>query len=156
MPAEIERKFLLEEAPGQLRGSLGTAIEQGYLAIAEGVEVRLRKAEGECLMTVKRGHGEVREEVEVGLDEEQCEALWPLTESQRLRKRRYLVPLAGGLEAEVDVYEGDLGGLVTAEVEFGAATDSRGFEPPPWLGEEITGDGRYANQALALEGQPRA
>ena len=62
------------------------------------------------------------------------------------------MPLGSGLEAEVDVYEGDLAGLVTAEVEFGFERQSRSFQPPAWLGEEVTGDRRYANQSLALEG----
>ena len=91
---------------------------------------------------------------ELPLDARVFEGLWPLTESRRLRKTRYLVPLGEGLEAEVDVYEGDLVGLVTAEVEFGFERQSRDFRPPSWLGEEVTGDRRYSNQSLALEGAP--
>ena len=64
------------------------------------------------------------------------------------------MPLGDGLEAEVDVFEGDLAGLVTAEVEFGSERQSRDFQPPAWLGKEVTGDRRYANQSLALEGDP--
>jgi CYTH domain-containing protein/CHAD domain-containing protein len=154
MAAEIERKFLLDEPPGQLQGRPGRRIEQGYLAGAEGVEVRLRKEEDRHLLTAKRGHGEVRDEIEIDLDADQFAALWPLTESRRLRKTRHLVPLGEGLEAEVDVYQGDLAGLVTAEVEFGFERQSRGFRPPAWLGEEVSGDRRYANQSLALEGAP--
>jgi adenylate cyclase len=156
MPAEIERKFLLDAPPKQIADSAGEPIEQGYLAVSEGVEVRLRRAGDRLFLAAKRGRGEVREEVQVGLGAEQFEALWPLTESRRLRKRRHLVPLQGGLEAEVDVFEGALAGLVTAEVEFEAAATSRDFEPPSWLGEEITGDSRYANQTLARDGRPAA
>ena len=68
-------------------------------------------------------------------------------------KRRFYVPL-DGLTAEVDVYGGPLDGLITAEVEFESVTDSEGFDPPPWFGEEITGDPSYANQALAKDGKP--
>ena len=156
MAAEIERKFLLEAPPASLRDHPGVPIEQGYLAIAETEEVRLRREGDRRRLTVKRGHGEVREEVEVDLTEEQFDALWPLTESRRLRKRRYRVPLAEGLEAEVDVYAGELEGLVTAEVEFGSEQQSRGFRSPTWLGKEITGDERYANQRLAVDGVPPA
>lgn len=154
MAAEIERKFLLAEAPTQLEGRTGKRIEQGYLAYGDGAEVRLRREEDRRLLTVKRGHGEVREEIELPLDARVFEALWPLTESRRVGKTRYPVALGEGLEAEVDVYEGELTGLVTAEVEFGFEGQSRDFQPPSWLGEEVTGDRRYSNQSLALEGAP--
>lgn len=152
MATEIERKFLLDELPDQIRGRAGKRIEQGYVTSRESIEVRLRKLEGQRLLTAKLGHGEARVEVEITLGTDQFDALWPLTEPRRLRKTRYLVPLGHGLEAEVDVFEGDLAGLVTAEVEFGFERQSRGFQPPAWLGKEVTGDRRYANQSLAVEG----
>jgi adenylate cyclase len=156
MAAEIERKFLLDEPPDWLPACASVRIEQGYVAIAEASEVRLRKADDRHRLTAKRGHGEVREEAEVDLTADQFDPLWPLTEGQRLQKTRYRAPLDGGLEAEIDVYAGQLEGLVTAEVEFGSPAASRDFTPPPWLGEEITGDDRYANQTLVLDGVPAA
>jgi adenylate cyclase len=151
---EIERKFLLTEEPDWLRSCSATQIEQGYLAIAEEVEVRVRRAGSARFLTVKRGKGEVREEVEIALDEGQYAALWPLTESRRFSKTRRLVPLDDGLSAEVDVFEGDLEGLLVAEVEFDSVQQSRRFEPPHWMAEEVTGDDRYAGQSLALKGHP--
>jgi CYTH domain-containing protein/CHAD domain-containing protein len=154
MAAEIERKFLLSRAPEGLRERPSVHIDQGYLAIGDEVEVRLRRAGEKRLLTVKRGHGEVREEVEVGIGIDGFERLWPLTESRRVVKTRYLVPLTGRLEAEVDLFEGELAGLLVAEVEFGSERESRAFEPRSWLGEEVTGDDRYASQALAVHGIP--
>jgi adenylate cyclase len=151
---EIERKFLPGETPSIIEGSDSIQIEQGYLAIDERAEVRVRRADREFLLTVKGGHGEVRDEVEISLGEEQFAALWPLTEGRRLRKTRHLVPLEGELEVELDVFEGDLDGLVVAEVEFADEAESHGFVPPGWLGEEITGDERYAGQSLAVNGAP--
>ena len=55
---------------------------------------------------------------------------------------------------EVDVYEGSLEGLVVAEVEFESEDEAGEFEPPAWVGEELTGDPRYANEALAVDGLP--
>jgi CYTH domain-containing protein len=153
MPPEIERKFLLAGAPDWLGQYPSTAIEQGYLAIDDPVEVRLRRAGDRRRLTVKRGHGEVRDEVEVELDRDQFDRLWPLTESRQLRKRRYLVPL-DGLEAEVDVFEGPLDGLTTAEIEFGSEAAAEEFEAAAWLGEEVTGDERFANQNLVRSGMP--
>lgn len=153
MALEVERKFLLLEAPKWLGDHPVLRIEQGYIVITDGVEVRLRSVDEDRYLTVKRGHGEVREEVEVRLSEEQFGVLWPLTESLRLEKSRYLVPIED-LTAEVDVFEGPLHGMVLAEIEFSSQAESEGFQPPPWLGEEVTGDDRYANQDLARSGVP--
>jgi CYTH domain-containing protein/CHAD domain-containing protein len=150
--SEIERKFLLEEMPRAESGE--TAIEQGYLALDEHGEVRLRRAGGELLLTAKTGHGEVREEVEVPIEPHAFESLWALTAGRRVRKVRHYVPLGQGLRAEVDVYDGALDGLRTAEIEFGSREEADRFEPPPWLGAELTGDERYANQTLATAGLP--
>lgn len=151
--AEIERKFLVAEMPRA--ESAAATIEQGYLALDDRGEVRLRRIDGELLLTAKRGHGEVREEVEVSIHPKAFEALWPLTAGRRVRKVRHFVPLGEGLRAEIDVYEGDLTGLRTAEIEFDSLAEADAFAPPPWLGEELTGDPRYANQTLATVGIPR-
>jgi CYTH domain-containing protein/CHAD domain-containing protein len=150
--AEIERKFLVTEMPRAESGS--TEIEQGYLALDQDTEVRLRRAGDELFLTAKGGHGEVREEVEVSIDPKSFEALWPLTAGRRVRKVRHYMPLAHDLRAEVDVYEDGLDGLRTVEVEFDSEDASRTFTPPPWFGRELTGDRRYANQTLATEGLP--
>jgi CYTH domain-containing protein/CHAD domain-containing protein len=150
--AEIERKFLVTEMPRA--ESASTAIEQGYLALDENTEVRLRRAGDELFLTAKGGHGEVREEVEVSIDPGSFEALWPLTAGRRVRKVRHYMPLAHDLRGEVDVYEDGLDGLRTVEVEFDSEDASRAFTPPPWFGRELTGDQRYANQTLATEGLP--
>jgi len=77
-----------------------------------------------------------------------------LTEGRQVVKRRYFVPLEGGLTAEVDVYDGELDGLVTGEVEFPDADAALAFEAPEWLGRDVTEDPRYANQKLAVDGIP--
>jgi adenylate cyclase len=152
--AEIERKFLLLQEPAFSEGSESVQIEQGYLAIDERAEVRVRRADREGLLTVKEGHGEVRDEVEIHLEEKQFEALWPLTDGRRLKKTRHLIPLEGELKVELDVFEDDLEGLVVAEIEFVDEDQSHRFDPPEWLGREITGDDRYAAQSLAMSGAP--
>jgi CYTH domain-containing protein len=44
--------------------------------------------------------------------------------------------------------------LVIAEVEFASAPSSASFEPPSWIGIELTGDPGYANKNLATRGIP--
>ncbi len=156
MSSEIERKFLLGELPSWLAGRSGEPICQGYLTNGEGTEVRLRRAGERTLLTVKTGAGEVREELEVELDASLFDSLWPLTEGRRLEKTRLLAPLSDGLEAEVDVYDNELAGLIVAEVEFDSVGRCREFTPPPWMGVEVSGDPRYANRSLASAGAPPA
>jgi CYTH domain-containing protein len=151
--AEIERKFRVGEVPG-LGAAEPVRIEQGYLAIDEEAEVRLRRGGDVRRLTTKRGHGDERDEVEIDLAAADFERLWPLTAGRRVTKTRHLIPLDGGLTAEVDVYEGDLEGLRVAEIEFPDTATEHRFEPPAWLGEELTGDERYANQTLAAKGLP--
>jgi CYTH domain-containing protein/CHAD domain-containing protein len=155
LSAEIERKFVLSELPPGLNEHPSTEIEQGYLAIDDEAEVRVRRAGDESRLTVKRGQGETREEIEIELARDQFDALWPLTESRRVRKRRYRMRLDGGACAEVDQYGGGLSGLLVAEVEFPSERDAAGFRAPPWFGEDVTADDRYANRTLALEGAPK-
>jgi adenylate cyclase len=154
MSLEIERKFLVRRKPEWLDEHPSVHIRQGYLAIVEGEnEVRLREIDDGALLTVKRGSGEVRREEEVELAPDQFRSLWPLTEGLRVAKRRYSVP-SDGLTIEVDVFEGPLRGIVMAEVEFDSEEASKAFRPPEWLGDEVTGDGRYANESLASRGAP--
>jgi CYTH domain-containing protein len=153
---EVERKFLVRERPPGLEEHPHKALAQGYVAIHEdGVEVRVRREDDAFRLTVKSGPGHVRVEEELEIDERRFEALWALTEGRRLSKTRYLIPL-GEATVELDVYEGALQGLMTAEVEFDSEQASAAFRPPPWLGEEVTGDPRYANQSLATRGAPSA
>jgi adenylate cyclase len=150
---EIERKFLVDRAPDEL--GEGDRIEQGYLAIGDdGVEVRVRRRGDDMTLTIKSGPGTTRTEEELAIDARRFESLWTLTEGRRVNKTRHLIPLGGDVTIELDVYSGDLDGLLTAEIEFPSLEASDAFTPPAWLGRDVTGDGDYANQALALKGLP--
>jgi adenylate cyclase len=151
---EIERKFVLERRPSGLDEHPCRRIEQGYVAIdPDGTEVRVRRKGDARTLTVKSGAGLVRTEEELALEPASFDALWTLTDGRRVVKTRYEVPL-DGLTAEVDEYEGALEGLRTAEVEFDSEAASAAFQPPDWLGREVTGDARYANRTLAVSGRP--
>lgn len=152
---EIERKFLIPSSPADLERYPSTEIEQGYLAIdPAGTEVRIRRREGAVTLTIKGGRGRARAEEELTLDPGRFDALWELAAGRTIRKRRYEIPAAAGLTVELDVYEGELGGLVVAEVEFESAADADAFVPPPWFGPEVTEDDAYKNRRLAVEGRP--
>ena len=153
MALEIERKFRLPAAPAWLGDYPASQIEQGYLVIGDRIEVRLRRADSRRALTVKTGLGEVRKEAEAEIDARQFWAFWPLTASRRLRKTRHRVPLAS-VTVEIDVYSGQLEGLIVAEIEFESERQSHDFKPPEWLGQEVTGDERYANKSLVETGPP--
>ena len=150
---EVERKYRLSARPEGLDAHESNRLEQGYLALdPAGAEVRVRRKGAKHTLTVKTGKGLARGEEEVALDAADFDRLWPLTEGRRVVKTRYLVPLHDGLTAEVDVYEGSLEGLLVAEVEFADEAAAHAFTAPEWMGTDVTGDSRYANQTLAVSG----
>jgi adenylate cyclase len=151
---EIERKFLVERLPQDLDAHPHGEIEQGYLAITDDVEVRVRRYGDESFLTVKSSGGESRVEEEIEIDRRRFGSLWPLTEGRRIEKRRYRIPAGDGLALELDVYHGGLEGLLTAEVEFASVADAAAFVPPDWLGRDVTDDPRYKNRKLATDGLP--
>ena len=149
MSHEIERKFLVRTLPDDLTTYPNNEISQGYLvSLDNGLQVRLRKSGERYTLTFKRGSGNVREEREVELTATQFDALWPATEGKRLVKTRYEIPL-GERTVEIDVYHRRHEGLVVVEVEFDNEEAATNFQPPDWLGDDVTGDPRYSNQLLA-------
>ena len=153
---EIERKWLVRDPPADLDGFPAKQIDQGYVAIdADGTEVRVRRADGDAVMTIKQGAGRTRAEEEFAIPADRFERLWPLTEARRVEKRRHLLPGPDDLTFEVDRFAGDLEGLVVVEVEFPDEAAAEAFAAPAWFGREVTDDGRYKNQALArTNGKP--
>ena len=153
---EIERKYLADRLPDDLDKYPARKIDQGYLAITDDVEVRVRRYGDQTFLTIKSGGDLARVEEEIEIEARRFDALWPLTEGRRLQKRRYAIPAGDGLTIELDVYHGSLSGLRVAEVEFGSADAAEAFAPPPWFGRELTDDPRYKNKRLATGGLPAA
>jgi adenylate cyclase len=154
---EIERKWLVAQAPADALAAPSELIEQGYLTIGSGgAETRVRRRGEKCFLTVKSGVGLSRAEHQIEISPDQFEALWPATEGARVVKRRHLVPGEDGLVIELDVFEGALGGLVLAEVEFDDPWGAESFAAPYWFAGEVTDDPEYKNQRLALRDDPPA
>jgi len=154
MTVEIERKFLVTSLPEAMDRYRHERIMQGYIVVgADGSEVRLRRKGRKHFEAVKMGRGEIRSELEVELTAAQFDTLWEATSGRRIDKTRYEIRHAG-VVMEVDVYHGELAGLVTAECEFASPEESRRFVPPDWFGREVTNDPAYKNQSLAVRGRP--
>ena len=148
---EIERKFRVHDVPLPL--GRGVRVRQAYLAVDGEIEVRVRDRGGTYVLGVKGGRGLERTEVEVEIEAATFDELWSLATARRIDKTRYRLP-TGGHTAELDVYTGSLEGLVVAEVEFTNREEAEAFTPPPWFGDELTGDPRWSNAALATDGPP--
>ena len=150
---EVERKWLVSELP-HLTGLEGKEVIQGYIAVtSDGTEVRVRQKGDTYFQTIKSDGGLVRGEIEIELTKDQYDRLWEATAGRRLEKTRYEIPV-GDLKIELDVYRGNLAGLIVAEVEFSSVRDSEQFSQPSWFGQEVTENKGYKNKNLALKGVP--
>jgi adenylate cyclase len=147
---EIERKFLVSSVPEAAYAGRKTRICQGYLAVSEEDEIRIRQREDRHTLSMKRGTGLARVEEEMKLPAGLFRKLWPLTEGRQIRKVRYEIP-HDDLTFELDEYKEHLSGLRVVEVEFSSRARARSFEPPPWFGREVTGEPSMANRRLALQ-----
>lgn len=161
-PIETELKFLVDEIPEEidLENVPRTVLRQGYVVVcSDGAETRIRSFDNERFeMTVKSGGTVQRTEQTIKLPKDMFEVLWAQTTGMRVEKTRYKIP-HGKNTIELDIYEGHLSGLVTAEVEFtgrqeDAEVKASTFEPPKWFGRDVTKDRRYKNQNLS-HGLPR-
>jgi len=147
-PKEIERKFLIKKLPEGINPESAEAIVQGYLAIdVNGTEVRLRQKGNKYFQTVKTAGQAIRNEWETEITKEQFEVFWPATIDRRLEKTRYEISYEG-IIVELDIYGGNLKGLITAEIEFDSEGAAKEFIAPDWLKEEVTEDDRFRNKNL--------
>ncbi len=149
---EIERKFLVKKLPENISECPHYDIKQGY--IATDPTIRVRQADDSYVLTVKGGGIMKKLEYELPLSAEQFEGLWKKVEGNTIEKTRYVIPLGGELNAELDIYKGFLEGFMNVEVEFLSTKDAIMFEPPDWFGQEVTQNPEYSNSSLAKFGIP--
>lgn len=144
---EIERKYLIDKLPKNLKGYKYLEIEQGYLC-REPV-VRIRMENDNYYLTYKSKGFLIREEHNLPLTKEAYEHLYKKADGRMIRKKRYLIPIESNLKIELDIFEGDLEGLILAEVEFPDEETANNFIPPKWFGEDVTFSKKYQNSNLS-------
>ncbi|HHV63966.1 MAG TPA: adenylate cyclase [Peptococcaceae bacterium] len=145
---EIERKFLVypEHLP---KLTQGVKIIQGYLA--ETPSVRFRIIDNQMVIAIKDYYSEgKRFELETPakmINWEEIVKLQQLAICPPIVKVRYKVNFQD-LIWEIDIYQGENEGLITAEVELPSEDYPLVF--PLWVNKEkeITGDLRYSNLNL--------
>lgn len=144
---EIERKYLLKQLPSNLDSYASKKIAQGYLCTSP--VVRVRRSNDSYYMTYKGAGLMVREEYNLPLTKEAYDHLVQKIDGRLIEKTRYLIPLDGGLTAELDVFEGDLAPLTLVEVEFDSVDAANEFTSPDWFGKDVTESGKYHNSYLS-------
>lgn len=152
MAIEIERKFLVKDRAFIEQSSRSVSIKQAYLAKTSSCTVRVRISDEEARITIKgmsNDFGLSRPEWEYSIPIDDAQKMFALSPFPIIEKRRYYIPTTNHTW-EVDVFEGSLKGLVVAEVELSSTTDHP--SKPDWVGREVTGDRRYYNSVLSMEG----
>lgn len=149
MNKEIERKFLVKYWPDNLSFTKRIPIRQGYLAIDDHSEVRIREAGHVYMLTVKSLAMQERDEVDITIDRTRFQQLWALTADRRVRKWRSVARLHDHV-IELDQFLDQHDGLLIAEVEFPTLAALEAFEPYEWMGQEVTMDAAYKNRNLAI------
>jgi adenylate cyclase len=148
VPAEIERKFLVNGDAWRDAVSHALKLRQGYLNRERQCSIRVRSDGRRGWLNIKG--------VTVGAERREFEYEIPLAEAEELlsdfaqppliEKTRYHVP-AGEHVWEIDVFEGDNAGLIVAEIELNHPDEP--FDKPAWVADEVTDDVRYYNTQLA-------
>jgi CYTH domain-containing protein len=72
----------------------------------------------------------------------------------RIKKLRHRLGPVAGMPMIVDEFQGELAGLVLAEVEFKTAELLAAYEPPAFVIREVTDDPRYTGGHLVRHGLP--
>ncbi len=151
MGIEIERKFLLANDSWQGGVKKTVKMAQGYLG-GTRCSVRVRVAEHAAFLNIKsRELGISRQEFEYEIPLPDAETLLAnFSDGAAIVKTRHYVDhideSGAALVFEIDVFAGENAGLIVAEIEL-ASLDQQ-FEPPLWLGAEVTDDARYYNSNL--------
>ena len=153
---EIERKFLLNSLP-DLKDAYCYRIEQAYVETDPVIRVRKRAdingdgstGEAGYVLTLKSGGMMAHEEYEIALKKESYDRLCAKACGNVITKDRYVLSLSDGLKLELDIFHGAFEGLILAEIEFPSEEKARAFNPPSYVSEDVTFDGRFHNNRMS-------
>ena len=110
--------------------------------------VRLRKSHSSYVLTLKgKRVGSAAAEFEWPISQESAQSILEGTNYPLVEKKRYLWKGMDDHVWEVDEFEGDLAGLIIAEVEL--ETEDQAVVIPSWTGIELTFLRGWSNASLA-------
>lgn len=145
---ERERRFLLDQFPDNANAVRVRRITDRYI---DGTTLRLRKQSddgGPAIFKLTQKVPVQSSGAQQGfittmyLTEKEFSVLAQLS-AKTLSKTRYSVPPFG-----VDVFEGELQGLVLAEAEFDSAADANALAIPSFIRHEVSADIRFTGGQL--------
>ena len=145
---EWERRFLLEHFPPDATVTQVRRIIDRYV---EGTSLRLRRqfdAEGNTVLKLSQKLRSEASGARQGLIttmylKEDEFALLSTLPARILTKTRHSIPPFG-----VDVFEGELQGLIMAEAEFNSAAEASELKLQPFIACEVSDDVRFAGGSL--------
>lgn len=149
---EIETTYLANSLPDDIKGLEGrTIIDTYFPANVAHPRLRIRQKGSSYTLTKKTqvtpGDASTQTEENIDLTKEEFEAL-NAGNGKTVAKVRYEIPL-GEYTAEVDVFTGDLEGLVLVDVEFPSVEARDAFIKPDFCGEDVTQEDFIAGGMLA-------
>ena len=138
---ELERTFLAKYLPEDL-GDFEELEDNFFPRDSKHPVLRLRRRGDRLLMTKKtlKGEGSFTEFVEetIKLSPEE-HSFFSCLDGKRHSKRRYSYDFADKVKCEIDVYQGDLKGLVLVDFEFADVEAKKNFVVPDFCLREVSG-----------------
>ena len=143
---EIERKFLIDSFPDNLKCVKTEKVSQGYINI--NPEIRIRSYEydnsKEYVLTIKSEGNLSRDEVEINIAEDKFNSILSIIGKPLIEKLYKQYQLTNGLILECShVDAGSDLEFMYAEIEFKNEKEALEFIVPDFLGREVTGDPVY-------------
>ena len=139
---EIELTYLARFIPDEIASLTPEIMEDVYYPAASERHAILRlRRRGDSYeitkkMPVTDGQGKQHIETTIELTHEEYNALH-MAKGKVVGKKRYKLML-GGRPAELDIFTGDLEGLVTIDFEFGSEAEMKSFTPPECCGPDVS------------------
>jgi CYTH domain-containing protein len=145
---ERERRFLLQRFPSNASAVRIRRITDRYI---DGTSFRLREQSddnGHAMFKLTQKIPERSSGYQQGLITSMCLAkdefsLLAQLPASKLSKTRFSVPPFG-----IDVFEGELNGLLLAEAEFDSAADANALTLPSFIVQEVSDDDRFTGGQL--------
>lgn len=144
---EIERRFLLQDNSWRTHVSQTLFLQQGYLSVEKERTIRVRISGKRAWLTLKGYISDLsRSEFEYEIPLSDAQTMLHTMCPFKVEKHRHLIEIDGFI-FEIDEFSGENAPLVLCELEL--AHEHAAYPQPCWLGEEITGDGRFTNAYLS-------
>lgn len=147
MAVEIEYKFLVKEKIwDEIKKPEPIEIMQGYISRSEDKVVRVRIKGKKGFLTIKGStNGITRTEYEYEIPLLDAQEMLDHMTDKYIQKHRYEI-VEDGNTWEVDVFHGNLEGLILAELEV--ESEDAKFNKPSWIGMDVSNDHKYYNAVL--------